>query len=306
MDLSFWLNLIGSPESWYDFTPVVIRRNTYDYDDFTCEYYEQQNGPDTHQRVMMLVPKQPSSPRPAVVVPFYFPEAMLGEEPDTREQLPNYAGIEMMRHLVKRGFITVSAEAYHLTYVPDLTLDRNDFQRWARSAAKLNADHPHWSGVGKLVSDTRLLIDMLCSDKRVDSDRIGIAGHSLGGKMAFYTGCIDARIKVILTSDFGILWNQTNWSDAWYWGKERVAAFEAEGIDHASLLKASNCKPFALLAGNYDNENSLPLLQKAGYNDDSCRLCFINHATGHRPPSWALNKGYDFLEQNLIIDKNIC
>ena len=68
-----------------------------------------------------------------------------------------------------------------------------------------------------MVSDTTLLIDAVAFDFRVDNTCIGIMGHSLGGKMAFYTGCLDERVRVIVASDFGIGWEQTNWSDIWYW-----------------------------------------------------------------------------------------
>lgn len=290
---------MGYPEDGYAFAATVEPVKVYDYPEFSCEAYTQVNGPGTVQRVMMLVPKNVQGKRPAVAVPFYFPEAMLGEEPETHEALPFYAGIEMMLHLVKRGYITISAEAYHLTYVPELKLERGDFKRWPESAAKLKAEHPHWTGIGKLVADTRLLIDMLCADSRVDDARIGIAGHSLGGKMAFYTGCLDNRIKAILASDFGMCWKQTNWDAEWYWGQAWIDAFLKQGIDHSSLLINSGCKPLALIAGEADNENSLTLLRKAGYATDDSRLCFINHATGHRPPQWALEKAYDFLDSKL-------
>lgn len=298
-DLTFWQQCLGHPEDDYAFSPVVTPVKVYDYPDFICEYYTQQNGPATSQRVMMLVPKDATAPLPAVVVPFYFPEAMMGEEPATHDPLPAYKGIEMMLHLVRHGYVTISADAYHLTYAPDLPLPRNDFSRWAKTAARLNADHPRWSGVGKLVADTRLLLDMLCADPRVDNSRLGIAGHSLGGKMAFYTGCLDPRVKVILASDFGLRWEQTNWDDEWYWGKKRIAAFQAQGLTHADLLAASDCKPLALLAGQYDNDDSLTMLQDAGYAEDSPPLCFINHASGHRPPQWALDIGYHFLDHYL-------
>lgn len=298
-DLSYWEKLIGHPEAGYIYPTSIIHKQDYEYPDFTCEYYLQQNGPDTFQRVMMLIPKHKSSLLPAIAVPFYFPEAMLGEEPDTHIPLPRYHGVEIMLHLVKRGYITISAEAYHLTYATELQLDRDDFNRWSESAAKLNAEHPHWSGVGKLVADTKLLIDMLYRDARVDNRRLGIAGHSLGGKMAFYTGCLDSRISAILASDFGIRWEQTNWDDAWYWGKERISSFLAEDINHDSLIQASGNKPFALIAGQYDNDDSLKMLQQAGYSENSDKLCFINHATGHRPPQWALEKAYDFIDYHL-------
>ena len=142
-----------------------------------------------------------------------------------------------------------------------------------------------------------LLVDALAGDSRVDALRIGIAGHSLGGKMAFYAGCLDDRIKAILASDFGIGWDQTNWNDIWYWGN-KVDLLKARGIDHGSLLACAAPKPFCLIAGQYDNADSYAMMQKTpGYENKPDRLVMFNHATGHRPPMNVLEKGYDFLDK---------
>lgn len=269
---------------------------TFSHAEFDAELYRQDNGAGTYQRVMMVFPKQMKTPLPAVVVPFYFPEAMLGFDPANGEMLENYQGVEMMLHLVRRGYIAASADAYHLTYI-ESDKARGDFSRWQDAANALRKDHPQWSGIGKLVRDTMLLIDAVAADARVDASRIGIAGHSLGGKMAFYTGCLDDRIQAILASDFGIGWEQTNWRDDWYWGDAVDRLIEA-GMDHADLLSSAAPKPFCLLAGEYDDETSGVTMRRAdGYSLDDERLMLIHHATGHRPPMWALEQGYDFLDR---------
>ncbi len=282
----------------YVFPHEVKFVERHSYEDFDAEVMLQRNGPDTWQRVVMVIPRDAADgPCPAVVVPFYFPDAMLGFDILTGEALPRYAGIEMMAHLAKRGFICISAESYHLTYCPDSGKPRDDFSRWQDAADALLTDWPQWCGIGKLVADTRLLIDILESDPRVDNDRIGIAGHSLGGKMAFYTGCVDPRIKAILASDFGLLWEQTNWEKPWYWG-DRLEELKAAGACNTDLWEYSGFKPFFLIAGEADNDDSRKALSAAMPRD--CKtLFFLNHATGHRPPGYALEKGYDFLEKYL-------
>ena len=145
------------------------------------------------------------------------------------------------------------------------------------AAGKLHADHPRWSGMGKLISDTRRMIDGLCEDARVDSARVGIAGHSLGGKMAFYTGCLDERVKVILASDFGFGWEQSNWDEPWYWNG-RVKELEALGLDHTVLLELAAPKPFCLLAGEYDDASSGERMGRTlGYASDPAHLKLVHH-----------------------------
>lgn len=270
----------------------------FSYEDFTVEYCLQANGPGTAQRVMKVFPKNCEGKVPAVVVPFYYPEAMLGFDPVTGERLGKYAGIEMMAHLARRGIASISGESYHLTYIGG-DKSREDFSRWQDAGQKLCSDYPSWSGMGKLVSDTRLLIDLLEQDPRVDADRIGIAGHSLGGKIAFYTGCLDSRIKVILASDFGFLWEQSNWEQCWYWG-DKLLKLKDLGLDNTALLSKSSGKPFILIAGEADDDRSYEAMKKAsGYENCPENLAFINHASGHRPPAIALEQGYDFLQNHL-------
>lgn len=287
-----WNERFGHPDN-YDFQPSFELLKRYDHPEFNGELYRQANGPGTFQRVLMVFPKKLSAPVPAVAVPFYFPEALLAFEPETGEPLPYYVGIEMMLHLVRRGFAAASADAFHLTYAPS-TRDRRDSKRWQEAADALLHDHPRWTGMGKLTADTHLLVDALAADPRVDADRIGIAGHSLGGKMAFYTGCLDSRIKAILTSDFGFGWEQTNWQDDWYWGTQ-IEKFKQDGLDHTSLLAAADPKPFMLIAGEADNDASFEYMKKAAYSKPG-NLVFLNHASGHRPPPAILEKGYEFLE----------
>lgn len=286
------------PPVGYVATGVVEPGERYPFETFDVEYYMQSDGPGTSQRVVMVFPKNCPAKIPAVVVPFYFPEAMIGMDPRTGESLPRYAGIEMMARLAERGIASISAESYHLTYIRS-DKDRDDFTRWEDAGRALLRDYPQWSGIGKLVFDTRLLVDILERDDRIDGTRIGIAGHSLGGKMAFYTGCLDPRIKVILASDFGFLWERTNWEKCWYWG-EKLNILKKEGIDNTTVLSMSGGKPIYLIAGEADDERSFDAMAMArGYEHHLERIGFFNHATGHRPTTEALEKGLDFLEEHL-------
>ena len=283
----------------YAFTHKVEPVKTWRFDDYEVECYRQANGPGTSQRVFLSVPKKRDGRCPAVVVPFYYPEAMLGFDPETGEKLPRFEEIAMLKDLAQRGYIAASADSYHLTYLKDCNLPRSAFSRWRQAGAALQHDWPEWTGVGKLVADTWLVVDLLTDDSRVEAGRIGIIGHSLGGKMAFYTGCLDSRIKVIVTSDWGIIWDSTNWKDVWYWG-DRVEAMKAAGHTHAELLDYAGGKPFMLIAGQYDGAPAQDVIARAAvYRAHPERAVLLNHATGHRPPPDALEAGYRFLDRYL-------
>ena len=303
-----WLRHLSPPAEYSAFERRVEKRASYAFADFTVECYEQANGTDTIQRVMMAIPSGLKGKAPCVIAPFYFPEAMLGfnpadgslNSPLTRPgtNLTFYSEVSYMADLARRGYITVSADAYHLTYARK-TAPADGWSKWKHVGAAISRDWPQWTGIGKLTFDTRLLVDLAAQDARVDARRIGVIGHSLGGKMAFYAGCLDPRIKVIVASDFGIGWTQTNWDDIWYWGA-KAAEMRSAGASHADLLSMAGGKPFCLIAGKYDDADSGAIMKMAkGYENHPERLKLIHHGLGHRPPPHATQAGYRFLDQYL-------
>ena len=97
-----WLRLIGEPDG-YDFEPSFTLLKKYDHPEFDGELYLQKNGPDTFQRVFMVFPKNCQKPVPGVVVPFYYPEAMLGFDPETGEECP----VGVQGEMCNRGYNTM-------------------------------------------------------------------------------------------------------------------------------------------------------------------------------------------------------
>ncbi|MBQ2955106.1 MAG: acetylxylan esterase [Clostridia bacterium] len=290
-----WLDALGTPEYEIKYEPPTLLAK-YDCNEFDGELYRQVNGRGKTQRVIMAFPKGTKEKCPAVVVPFYIAEQLLGFDPADGRVYERYQKAPIMLDLIRRGYAVASADAYHLTYY-ESDREKTDFARWGEAAAVLRKDHPNWSGVGKLVSDTKLVIGALSSHPRVDAERMGIAGFSLGGKMAFYTGCLDDRIRAILAVDFGIGWDQTNWRDTWYWG-DQLDELIAAGMEHSSLLGSAAPKPMCLLAGAYDNEESWEIMKRApGYKPDDGRLKMISYPGGHFPTREALEEGYDFLDR---------
>lgn len=290
-----WLDALGYPEYDIPSEPLELLAR-YDEPEFTGELYRQMNGGGKSQRVLMAFPKNVSFPCPAVMVPFYIAEQMFGYDPADGKVWERYQNAAIALDLLRRGYAVASADAYHITYYQS-DRELTDFTRWSEVAVQLRRDHPHWSGVGKLISDTKLAIDALAADPRVDESRMGIAGFSLGGKMAFYTGCLDERIKAILAVDFGIGWDQTNWRDPWYWG-DQVDELIAAGMDHAELLGTAAPKPLCILAGEFDNEDSWAMMQRApGYEKGDGRLKYFRYGTEHFPTREGLELGYDFLDQ---------
>jgi len=287
-----WSGYLDAPKEYADFPRSVKHITTYAYEDFDVELHSQANGPTTCQRVMIAVPHGLKGRAPCVIAPFYYPEAMLGFEPASGTNLACYARVSYMSDLARRGYVTISADAYHRTYCGKATGAWTD---WKRAGEALQRDWPTWTGVGKLTFDTRLLVDLAVADPRVDADRIGMIGHSLGGKMAYYAGMTDPRVKVVVASDFGLGWTQTNWNDVWYWGAKLDAA-RSQGLSNADLFVQAGCKPFCLIAGLYDDADSELILRGATPPERRAAFKVIRHGTGHHPPREATESGYRFLD----------
>lgn len=303
-----WRACLDVPKD-YAFTRETVRTATWDCGAFVVEAYRQANGPGTTQRVFLAVPKSAKVPLPAVVVPFYFPEAMLGFDPATggtasqycpRTNLTSYAGVTFVADLARRGYVAISADAYHLTY-PRAQNPAEGFALWPRAGAALHGRYPDWTGIGKLVADTRLLVDFLVADARVDPARIGMMGHSLGGKMAFYAGLLDPRVKAVVASDFGLDWDRTNWDAVWYWGP-LLPKVRAAGLQQTDLLRQANGKPFFLIAGKSDD---CPQTRQVFADGSICpdrrrRRFVVNARSTHRPDARCVEAAYDFLDEFLL------
>ncbi|MBY5959550.1 alpha/beta fold hydrolase [Membranicola marinus] len=65
--------------------------------------------------------------------------------------------------------------------------------------------YPNWSLMGKMVADTRNVInDAVERIEFVDSNQVYLCGYSLGGTVALFTAALDARVKgVAVASSFG-------------------------------------------------------------------------------------------------------
>jgi dienelactone hydrolase len=57
--------------------------------------------------------------------------------------------------------------------------------------------YPHWSLMGRMVCDTRGVIDALGDLDCIDPSRIYVMGYALGGKVGLVTAALDERVKAV-------------------------------------------------------------------------------------------------------------
>ncbi len=135
--------------------------------------------------------------KPAVITVFYEPETAIG--------MGKSAHRDFAYQLARRGFVTLSigttettqAKTYSLYYPSIENSQAQPLSLLACAAA--NAWHA------------------LANTDGVDSARIGIAGHSYGGKWAMFASCLFDKFACAAWSDPGIVFDDTKGSNVNYW-----------------------------------------------------------------------------------------
>ncbi|MEO5996626.1 MAG: alpha/beta fold hydrolase [Chitinophagaceae bacterium] len=88
-----------------------------------------------------------------------------------------------IRHFTAQGFAV-------------LAMDMMGFGTRIEEALRFYERYPNWSVMGKMVADTRSVIDDVCKRMPfIDSSNIYLAGYSLGGTVALFTAALDNRVK---------------------------------------------------------------------------------------------------------------
>jgi pimeloyl-ACP methyl ester carboxylesterase len=77
--------------------------------------------------------------------------------------------------------------------------DQSGFGSRISEVGPFGRRYPHWSQMGKLVTDARAAVDALQQDALVDPQRIYIFGYSLGGAVGLFTAALDDRVKGVVS-----------------------------------------------------------------------------------------------------------
>jgi dienelactone hydrolase len=167
-----------------------------------------------------------------------------------------------------------------------------DGEGYDEAVYNLAKRHPNVTPLGKWIFDSQRVIDYLTTRLDVDPTKIGMIGHSLGGKMALYAAAFDERIKATVSSEPGLSLKFSNYGDFWYLGKaiEKLPPT----ADQHDLIAYTSPRPFLLIAGeSADGDKSIP------YLSPNKNASFINHRTGHSPTEDSVQKAMEWLERHL-------
>ena len=237
--LGHWPALISRPEK--EVLDSVHRENFMQY----RVKFEWRKGETTE--AYLLVPDQPGI-KPAVITVFYEPETAIG----LRKPYMDFA-----LRLARRGFISLSFGA------PPSTEKKPYGQYYPNpNDAKVQP----LSMLGYLAANAW---NFLSEWPGVDSSRIGITGHSYGGKWAMFASCLYEKFACAAWSDGGIVFDESrpnvNYQDPWYLGyypppwpdsnnydKGLYPHLIKEGYDLHELHALMAPRPFLVSGGSED------------------------------------------------------
>lgn len=182
-----WPAVIENPK-----VDILASRPTENYTQIQLRL---QTAPDLTAPAYLLIPAG-EGPFPAVLVVFYDPETSVGlkSERPNRDFAP--------RQLSRRGFVTLSiGTPGGNAWKPDLgsaTCQPLAFHAYIAANA--------WQA--------------LAHQPEVDPHRIGVLGHSYGGKWALFAGAFWDRFAAVCVSDPGIVFDESrsnvNYWEPWY------------------------------------------------------------------------------------------
>ncbi len=264
-------------------------------EDFTAKRVRVEIAPADSEEGWLLIPPGPG-PFPAVLVVFYDPETSVGLNPNATRR-------DFALELTRRGFVTLSIGS-----------PGGD----ARLPALNGARCQPLSFLAYVAANCwQALADL----PEVDPNRIGVTGHSYGGKWALFAAALWDRFAAVAVSDPGIVFDEkrpnVNYWEPWYLGLDpertrrpglvttanpRAGAYARlvrEGRDLHELEALISPRPFLVSGGSEDTaERWEALRQVAAVNAllGRPRRVGLTTRSGHDPTAESNNVLYTFFE----------
>lgn len=250
--LEKWTRLLGEWPTLIT-EPVVETLESVKLENFTRHRVRFLWTPQERTEAYLFVPERAAeSPRPAVLTVYYEPETAAGMGREQRD---------FAYQLAKRGFVTLSIGTAATTAAKEYS------HYWPSIE---NATVQPLSMLGYLAANAW---HVLASLPEVDPERIGVTGHSYGGKWSMFASCLFDRFACAAWSDPGIVFDtrpSVNYWEPWYLGyhpkpwRERGVPTETnparglypklleQGLDLHDLHALMAPRPFLVSGGSED------------------------------------------------------
>jgi dienelactone hydrolase len=252
-----WFDLMGP---WPELlaAPRLEKLKVEPRDNFQQHTIRLEVAPGFMTHAILLVPNG-AGPFPAVVVPFYDPETSVG--------LAGKPLRDFGSQLAKRGFVTLSIGA-----------PGGD----ARLPAMGDAKCQPLAFLGYIAANCHTALARM---PEVHPSRIGIIGHSYGGKWAMFGSCLYDKFACAVWSDPGIVFDEArtsvNYQEPWYLGLD-AATKRAPGLVSARSPRTGAYKIMVERGHDLHELHALmaprPFLVSGGSEDGATRWKSLHHA----------------------------
>lgn len=294
--LQYWHKVMGSWPPLIEKPKIEFLEKTH-RDNFTQHRVRMEIAPEQTTVGYVLVPDG-KGPFPAVVVPYYEPETSVGL---STNKLRDFG-----YQLTRRGFVTLAIGS-----------PGGD----ARKPATGEVTCQPLSFLAYVAANCR---NALASLPEVDPKRIGIVGHSYGGKWAMFAACLDRQFACGAWSDPGIVFDESrpnvNYWEPWYLGSEaelqrkpgvptkenpRTGAYKVlieKGHDLHELQALMAPRPFLVSGGSEDPLSRWQALNHAVAVNrllGHAHRVAMTHREGHTPTPESNEQIYLFFEHFL-------
>jgi hypothetical protein len=202
---------------------------------------------------------------PAVLVVFYDPETGVGL---------GKGGRDFAYQLAKRGFVTLSIGT------PEFCSLKPPY----KPLCETPVGQPPLQPLSALAYVAANCHTALAHMPNVDPERIGIVGHSYGGKWAMFASCLYEKFACAVWSDPGIVFDETrpniNYWEPWYLGWDGSRARE-RGVPSDTNLRTGSYKTMIETGRDLHELHALmaprPFLVSGGAEDPLKRWQTLNH-----------------------------
>lgn len=182
---------------------------------FTRQRLKLEIAPGRQTAAYLLTPEG-KGPFPAALDVFYYPEAGAGLKLEARRQY------DFGYQMVQRGFVALCVGQN-----PTPPQENADlyFPTW---------DQAQLQPLSYLAYVAANAHTFLSQQPPVDASRIGVVGHSYGGKWALFAGALYEKFAAVCVSDPGIVFDEkrpnVNYWEPWYLGYVPGTSFRPRGI----------------------------------------------------------------------------
>jgi dienelactone hydrolase len=239
--------------------PKLEVKSSEQRENFTQQRITLQSSATQSLNGYLLIP-QGTGPFPAVLVVYYDPETSIGTNPDHLQR-------DFAYQLTKRGFVTLSIGSP------------------GGDARKPELGQAVCQPLSYLAYVAANGHTSLAHHPAVAADRIGVVGHSYGGKWAMFASCLYDKFAAAVWSDPGIVFEEArgniNYWEPWYLGLETGKPPRKRGLITKESPRTGTYKMLIESGHDLHELHALmaprPFLVSGGAEDTPKRWVALNH-----------------------------